>query len=198
MGVAALIAAVVAGWWVLSSRPHAVAVSSSAPSAAPTASSSGARSATPSSRLVVDVVGKVHHPGVYQLPDGARVDDALHAAGGALPGVDLSPLNLARKLSDGEQIAVGVPGAGPAPGAPAAGAPAAGTGPAAASTSSPVDLNTATLAQLDTLPGVGPVLAQRIVDWRTAHGRFDSVDQLRDVTGIGDSRFADLKPLVTV
>jgi competence protein ComEA len=193
MGVAALIAAVVAGWWVLSSRPHAVAVSSSAPSAAPTASSSGARSATPSSRLVVDVVGKVHHPGVYQLPDGARVDDALHAAGGALPGVDLSPLNLARKLGDGEQIAVGVPGA-----VPAAGAPAAGTGPPAASTSSPIDLNTATLAQLDTLPGVGPVLAQRIVDWRTAHGRFDSVDQLRDVTGIGDSRFADLKPLVTV
>lgn len=145
---------------------------------------------------MVDVVGKVRRPGVFRLPDGARVDDALHAAGGALPGVDLSSLNLARKLGDGEQIAVGVPGAGPP--APAAGAPAAGAGPSGASTSSPIDLNTATLEQLDTLPGVGPVLAQRILDWRTAHGRFDTVDQLRDVTGIGDSRYADLKPLVTV
>lgn len=195
MGVAALIAALVVGWWVLSSRPHAVAVSGSAPSVAPRVTGA-APSSTASSRLVVDVVGKVHHPGVYRLPDGARVDDALHAAGGALPGVDLSSLNLARELSDGEQIAVGVPGAGPP--APAAGAPAAGAGPSAASTSSPIDLNTATLAQLDTLPGVGPVLAQRILDWRTAHGRFDTVDQLRDVTGIGDSRYADLKPLVTV
>jgi competence protein ComEA len=189
MGVAAVVAALIAGWWVLSSRPHAIAVASSAgPSATPTRSSS--QSSASAVRLVVDVVGKVRHPGVYHLPDGARVDDALHAAGGALPGVDLRSLNLARRLLDGEQIAVGVAGATP-PAAP-------GTGSAAGPQSGPVNLNTASLPQLEALPGVGPVLAQRIVDWRTGHGHFASVDQLREVTGIGDSRFADLKPLVTV
>jgi len=190
MGLAAVIAAVIAGWWVLSSRPHAIAVaSSSASRAVPTSSSSTSGAARV--RVVVDVVGKVRHPGVYRLADGARVDDALRTAGGALPGVDLSSLNLARKLTDGEQIAVGVAGAAPG----AAAAPSgSGAGPAAGL----VDLNTSTLAQLDTLPGVGPVLAQRILDWRTAHGRFDSIDQLREVTGIGPSRFDDLRPLVTV
>lgn len=194
MGIVALVAALVAGWWVLSSRPQRVAVASAPPpsSAAPAVSSS--RPAASAARLVVDVVGKVRHPGVYRLPDGARVADALHAAGGAATGVDLTPLNLARKLTDGEQIAVGVTGA-PA-GIPAAGGSAAASAGSAAS--GPIDLNTATLAQLDSLPGVGPVLAQRILDWRTTHGRFDSVDQLRDVSGIGDSRFADLKSLVTV
>jgi competence protein ComEA len=190
MGLAAAVAALLTGWWVFSSRPHTVAVASSAgPSS--TATRSSAHSSAGAARLVVDVVGKVRHPGVYHLPDGARVDDALHAAGGPLRGVDLSSLNLARRLIDGEQIAVGVAGAA----APTA---AAGTGSASGPASGPVNLNTAGLAQLEGLPGVGPVLAQRILDWRTAHGRFASVDQLREVTGIGESRFADLKPLVTV
>jgi competence protein ComEA len=188
IGVAAL-AAVLAGWWLLAGRPHASAEPSSpALSLAAPATSASSHAAV---RVVVDVVGKVRRPGVYRLPDGSRVDDALTAAGGALPGVDLSQLNLASKLTDGEQIAVGMPGAASAVGVP-------GTGAASGAAAAPVDLNTATVQQLDTLPGVGPVLAQRIVDWRTQHGRFDSVDQLQEVNGIGPSRLADMRPLVTV
>ena len=119
----------------------------------------------------------------------------LREAGGPLPGVDLNSLNLARKVADGEQIAVGVPAAA-APGAMPAGP--GGSGVPAATGSGPIDLNTATPEQLDALPGVGPVLAQRIVDWRTAHGRFDSIDQLREVSGIGPSKFDDIRALVTV
>ena len=122
------------------------------------------------------------------LAEGARVADALREVGGPVPGVDLGALNLARRLADGEQIYVGVPappGAEPAPVA---------SGPPGIADK--VDLNTATLASLDTLPGVGPVTAQRIVDWRTQHGRFDSVEQLREIDGIGPSRFAKLKDLV--
>lgn len=146
--------------------------------------------------VVVDVAGKVRHPGVYRLAVGARVADAVTAAGGMAAGVDPVTVNLARKVVDGEQIVVGMA-------APPVGMPAATTGSGAegASGTAPtglVDLNTASTEQLDALPGVGPVLAQRIVDWRTQHGRFDSVDQLNDVSGIGDSKFADLKPLVTV
>jgi len=137
--------------------------------------------------IVVSVVGRVARPGLVTLPEGARVADALNESGGPVPGVDLGPLNLARKLADGEQIYVGVP---PPPGAePVAGATAPGE-PAK------VDLNSATLTDLDTLPGVGPVTAQSIVDWRTEHGRFDSVDQLREIDGIGPSRFAKLQDMV--
>jgi competence protein ComEA len=143
---------------------------------------------------VVDVVGKVRRPGIWRLPAGSRVADALSAAGGALPGVDLVSLNLARKITDGEQIAVGVAGASASTPVPA---DPAGTDPSRPATA-PVDLNAATAAQLDTLPGVGPVLAQNILEWRDAHGRFDSVDQLREVSGIGPSKFATLRPLVTV
>ncbi|MDQ1739943.1 MAG: competence protein ComEA, partial [Pseudonocardiales bacterium] len=128
--------------------------------------------------------------GVYRLPPGARVDDAVRAAGGFLRGVDPVTVNLARKLADGEQVLIGVAGSG----APASAGSGAAPGPA----TGPLDLNSATLAQLDALPGVGPVLAQHILDWRTGHGRFDSVDQLNGVSGIGDSKFADLKPLVAV
>ncbi|MDX6352121.1 MAG: competence protein ComEA [Streptomyces sp.] len=135
--------------------------------------------------VVVDVAGKVRRPGVRKLPAGARVADAVKAAGGALPGADTSGLNLARVLADGEQVVVGAPA--PAPG-PSGSAP----GPTA-----PVSLSTATPEQLETLPGVGPVLAQHIIDYRTQHGGFTSIDQLNEVTGIGDRRFADLKPLVT-
>jgi competence protein ComEA len=196
IGCAVLIVALVVGWWVLSNRPHAVTVSSSSPSvtALSTASASATAplSAGPTAvPVVVDVVGKVRHPGVFRLPAGSRIDDALRAAGGALRGVDMTTLNLARKVTDGEQIAVGVNGATET-------APAASGAVRTPASSGPVDLNTAGAEQLDALPGVGPVLAQRIVEWRTAHGRFDSIDQLREVSGIGDSKFNDLRPLVTV
>jgi competence protein ComEA len=150
--------------------------------------------------LVVSVSGRVAHPGVVRVPVGSRVADALVAAGGPQPGIDLSGLNLARRLVDGEQIAVGVPPAPDAAGRPPAGS-AAGAGPAGAGPAAPagkVDLNTATVAQLDTLPGVGPVTAQHIVEWRTRNGRFARVDQLREIDGIGERRFQQLRDLVTV
>jgi competence protein ComEA len=188
-GAAALIvvvlvsAAVVAGLaW--RSRPHAEVVR---PPPVLAAASAGR---SPAAALVVAVTGRVRRPGVVTLPPGARVIDALRAAGGPLPGADLTTLNLARKVADGELVAVGVPGA------VEGGAAAPGAGPVA--TGGKVNLNTATLEQLDGLPGVGPVLAQRILDWRQANGSFTSVDQLREVTGIGDAKYGDLKDQVTV
>ena len=145
--------------------------------------------------IVVDVEGKVRRPGVVHVPKGARVIDALEAAGGVLPGTNTAMLNLARVLTDGEQILVGIsppPGATPPPGStPASGA--SGSAPPGQ-----LDLNTATLDQLEELPGIGPVLAQRILDYRTTHGQFTSVDELLEVSGIGDQRFAELKDLVRV
>lgn len=149
---------------------------------------------TPTPALWVDVQGKVARPGVVRLSPGARVLDALAAAGGVLPGTDTVNLNLARPLVDGEQVLVGLPGT-PAPGG-ALGGPGARVGPGAAA--APVDLNTATAEQLQTLPGIGPVLAERILSWRAQAGRFRSVDQLREVPGIGERRFAELRPRVRV
>lgn len=146
-------------------------------------------------RVVVDVGGKVRRPGVLTLPAGSRVEDALRAAGGVRSGADLTGVNRARVLTDGEQVLVDVPGAqadGPGPGS---GGNAGGTGGGGAP-GAPVSLNSATVEQLDTLPGVGPVLAQHIVDHRTEHGGFRSVSELREVSGIGERRFADLEPLV--
>jgi competence protein ComEA len=155
--------------------------------------------------VVVDVAGKVRHPGLYRLTVGSRVDDALTAAGGPLAGVNLSSLNLAAKVVDGQQIAVGLAGAGGGVGGaggapPDGGGSAGGGGPAGGggAAGAPVNLNTASLDQLETLPGVGPVLGQHILDWRTAHGSFTTIDQLRDVTGIGDVKFANLRPQVTI
>ncbi|MGW4080384.1 helix-hairpin-helix domain-containing protein [Streptomyces asiaticus] len=153
--------------------------------------------------VVVDVTGKVRRPGLRKMPPGSRVADALEAAGGVRPGADLSGLNRARPLVDGEQLVVGAPAAGPpAPGAAVSGsnapngpnAPNAPAGPGAPGGS--VSLNSATAEQLDTLPGVGPVLARHIIDYRTQHGGFRSIDELREVNGIGERRFADLRPLV--
>lgn len=188
--------------WVLGARPHAIPVQpSSAGTGAgqpqpagtsPAAARSPAGSTTSGALLVIDVAGKVHHPGLYRLPAGSRVDDAVRAAGGALPSVDLSSLNLAAKLSDGQQIAVGQPGA-------PAGGPGSGTAPGPTpGSSAPVSLNSASLEQLESLPGVGPVLAQHILDWRSAHGQFSTVEQLREVSGIGESKFATLRPLVSL
>jgi competence protein ComEA len=152
--------------------------------------------------IVVDVGGKVREPGIHRLPPGSRVADALHAAGGVKPGTNTDGLNRARFLVDGEQVIVGGPASagGPGAGGAAPGGPAgAGAGVTAggvAAPAAPVSLNTATADQLDTLPGVGPVLAQHIIDYRTQHGGFRSVDELREVNGIGDRRFADLRDLV--
>lgn len=163
-------------------------------------------SAGEAAEVVVHVVGQVRKPGVVHLPGGARVADALSAAGGAAKGADLAALNLARPVSDGEQVYVPKPGETlPAPpGAqggtpPGAGTGAGGTGPGGSGTGTgQVNLNTADLAELDSLPGVGPVLAQRILDWRAEHGRFSSVDELGEVSGIGEKLLARLKPKVTL
>jgi competence protein ComEA len=181
LAIVAVVVVLVAGYLAWRARPRAEPVAPVGP--AVPASLSGP--ATPSGTIVVAVQGRVVHPGLYRLPSGSRVADALDAAGGALPGVDLSYVNLARKLADGELLLVG---ATPPPDQPGAAAPAGGK----------VDLNTATVAQLDALPGVGPALAQRILAYRTEHGGFRSVDDLRKVPGIGDAKFAQLKDLVTV
>ncbi|WP_353942511.1 ComEA family DNA-binding protein [Streptomyces sp. HUAS MG91] len=145
--------------------------------------------------IVVDVAGKVRRPGIQRLPAGARVADALRAAGGVRPGADTAGLNRARLLTDGEQVLVGEPAA---PGAvpPGGGGGPGGSSAATAPPAGPIGLNTASVEQLDTLPGVGPVLAQHILDYRTEHGGFRSVDELREVNGIGDRRFEDLRNLV--
>ncbi|MGE2719698.1 ComEA family DNA-binding protein [Mycolicibacterium celeriflavum] len=168
----------------------------------------GAASPAPGGPVVVSVVGLVHKPGLVTLADGARIADALTAAGGPLDGADLVGLNMARRIADGEQIVVGI---APPPGEPPAMGSSVGTGgaaPAPANTPSPgdggspaggtVDLNTATVEQLDTLPGIGPVTAAAIVAWRDANGRFTSVDQLGDVDGIGPARLEKLRDLVHV
>ena len=140
----------------------------------------------PSSRVVVDVVGAVRRPGLYRLAQGSRIADALTRAGGATAKADLAQVNLAAPLADGEQVVV------PPRGVAAAGAGSGSAGGAAA----PVQLSTATLEQLDSLPGVGPVTAQKILDYRQKHGAFQSVDELDAVPGIGPKRLDQLHELV--
>jgi len=135
-------------------------------------------------QLVVDVAGAVRRPGLYHLGAGTRIADAVAAAGGATAHADVALVNLAAPLADGEQVLVPVRGAG---GAAAAGTP---------SPTAPLDLNTASAEQLDALPGVGPATAQKIIDYRQAHGPFRSVDELEAVPGIGPSKLAQLKGLV--
>ncbi|MFF1696097.1 helix-hairpin-helix domain-containing protein [Streptomyces sp. NPDC058257] len=180
---------------VVGAAPDRGAEPSSSPGApaSPEGGGAGGMPGAGGGRVVVDVSGKVRSPGILRLPAGSRVADALKAAGGVRPGADTDGLNRARLLIDGEQVAVGAPAAPAAPAVPGA---EAGAGPTGASPAAPVGLNTATAEQLDELPGVGPVLAQHIIDYRTEHGGFRSVDELREVNGIGDRRYADLQNLV--
>jgi competence protein ComEA len=137
--------------------------------------------------LIVNVAGKVNNPGVYQLPQGSRVVDAIEAAGMQLKGVDISDVNLARVLVDGEQILVG--------------GLKVSNGKAVAkkiTTDNPLDINRATLAQLDTLPGIGPVTAQRIIAYRSKVGRINSVDELKKISGLGGMKFEEIKPLLRI
>ena len=191
----AVIAVVAAGavgltsWWVVRDQAEAVQVAvSPAPTPLAEVPSAAVGSEEASAELVVDVAGKVRRPGIAVLPAGSRVVDALEAAGGARHGVDLTSLNLARPVVDGEQILVGVP---PVPGvAGSLGTPSTGE--------SMVNLNTADRAALETLPGVGPVTAESIIAWRTDNGGFTSVDELLEVDGIGEATLEDLAPLVTL
>ncbi|MEI8105745.1 MAG: ComEA family DNA-binding protein [Actinomycetes bacterium] len=174
---AAALAVVVLGSRFVSqpgAAPPVVAATVGSPLAAP----------TPSAALVVDVAGAVRRPGLYRLAAGSRVADALHRAGGVTAKADAALVNLAAPLADGEQVVV-----------PARGASAPGAAVGAAS-GAPVDLNSATAEQLDALPGIGPVTAQKIVDYRLAHGPFRSTDDLDAIPGIGPSRVANLKGLV--
>ncbi len=139
--------------------------------------------------LVVHVVGEVRRPGLYRLREGARIADAVRRAGGARRGADLAGLNLAAPLVDGVQVLVP---ARSAPGAPPAIAGGSGDAP-----STPISLSSATLEELDELPGVGPITAQKIVDYRSEHGPFGSVDDLDAVPGIGPTRIEQLRDLVT-
>jgi competence protein ComEA len=204
LSIVAAVALAVTAYVTLRARPtvapvpqaHTSPASKPAQPLSSTASASPAGAPRPtetsaSGSVVVDVAGKVRRPGVATLPAGSRVVDAIREAGGARPGVDLSSLNLARVLVDGEQILVG---AAPAPGVAAS----ASSQPGASPDGALVNLNTATLEQLDSLPGVGPVTAQKILDWRTAHGSFSAIDELLEVDGIGDKTLADMAPHLTL
>jgi competence protein ComEA len=191
--VAALALALLLTWV---QRPQESAVPSVRRTVPTGAVASLAPTTAPSPDVVVHVTGAVRRPGLVELPGGSRVNDAVSAAGGGTRKADLGSVNLARVLVDGEQIVVLRRGVLAAPGLSSA---TADTGPAGAvSPGQLVDLNNATLEQLDGLPGVGPVLAQRIIDWRGKHGRFSSVDELTDVSGIGERTLADLRALVRV
>ena len=175
------------------------ATASRGPSAGP--------STRPNQPLVVSVVGLVHTPGLVTLAPGARIADALKAAGGSTDGADTSGLNMARQVDDGEQIVVGmapvkgqpaVLGSSVSPGSAAPDPSSSTPRPAKGAPTALINLNTATVEQLDTLPGVGPVRAAAIVAWRNANGKFTSVDQLGEVDGIGPGRLEKLRPLVRV
>ena len=158
-----------------------------APSVTPVRAAAPARPAA-AKLLVIDVAGAVRRPGLYRLREGSRINDAIAAAGGATAKAQLAAVNLAAPIADGEQIVV--PGSG-------AGAPAAASPPAAGSApSAPLDLNSATLEQLEALPGIGPVTAQKILDYRQAHGPFHAVAELEGVPGIGPAHMSQLKGLV--
>lgn len=167
------------GFYFLNSRPQAepVVIQEIAPAITESATA----------RLIINVAGKVKNPGVYQLPQGSRVVDAIEAAGKQLKGVDISDINLARILVDGEQILVG--GSRVVSGKSV---------PKKITADNPLDINRASIAQLDTLPGIGPVTAQRIIDYRTKVGRINTVDELNKISGLGGAKFEEIKNLLRV
>lgn len=171
---------------VLPGTPVAVSPSAGAAGGGSSSASPGGIE-PPAPDVVVQVIGQVRRPGLVRLPPGSRVADAVRLAGGLSRGGSSGGLNLARQVVDGEQIVVG-------PDVPVTPAGGSGSGGGDAV----VDLNAATVEDLDALPGVGPVTAAKILDWRTAHGRFTTVDQLREVAGIGAKTFERLKPHVRV
>jgi len=210
--VVAVVVGVRVAWAGAAAKPQSIAAAAhgppgglvfrTVPAAFATTGANGSptATATASGVLMVHVVGQVVRPGVVRLPSGSRVLDAVNAAGGAKPSADLNQVNLARILIDGEQIVVPKPGqmVVGAPGGQGAGAGSAGQGSTGGPAGALVNLNTADAAALDSLPGVGPVLSQRILDWRTAHGRFSTVDELGEVSGIGVKLLAQIGPKVTV
>lgn len=161
--------------------------------AGPAVAPSGGPAST-NAAMVVHVAGDVRHPGLVVLPQGARVGDALEAAGGLRKGGNVGATNLARVLTDGERVEIGAT-SDPAGGSAAAGG---GAADAASGASAQIDLNTATAEQLDSLPGIGPVTASKILAWRTEHGRFSVVDELAEVPGIGPKTLAELRSHVRV
>jgi competence protein ComEA len=167
-----------------------------------TAAPSAAASPSVPAEVVVDVAGAVARPGVYTLQAGARVCDALELAGGTTAQAQTAAVNLAARLVDGQQIVIPqkgqAPAAGPESPGDAGGGGSAGAGTADAVPGAPVNLNTATLEQLDALSGVGPSTAQKIIDYREEHGGFGTIDELKEVSGIGDAKFAALKDQVTI
>jgi len=209
---------VLAAWWVLRSVPdpdeveltstrRSPATVTSASSAArradrpadrsadpgdSTAAGASPRPATPGeAAIVVDVAGKVRRPGIVELPAGSRVVDAIEAAGGLRHGVDPATVNQARLLSDGEQLVVGLDPQ------PPVGAPPTSSTPEQPEPA-PVNLNAATQTELEALPGIGPVTAAAILAWRDEHGRFSRIDELLEVSGIGDVTFSEISPFVYV
>lgn len=194
IGLVVVLAALLGGaaLWYSRSLPRPVAVAVT-PAASPVPGASASAGATPSATpLIVDVAGWVRQPGVYDFEAGARVIDAVERAGGAREGADLALLNLAAPLVDGQQILVpkeGAAGSVPAGTVPGTGAPGTGT---------PINVNTADATALETLNGVGEVLAAAIIAYREEHGPFTSVDQLEEVPGIGPSTLEELRDQVSV
>ncbi|HEX7353738.1 MAG TPA: ComEA family DNA-binding protein [Mycobacteriales bacterium] len=187
IAVLGLVAVLVAAAVVVRSRAHPVAAVR--PDPPPGASvSSGPDPLAAGVTVLVDVEGKVRRPGLVTLPAGARIAQAIAAAGGALPGTDTTSLDLAQKVTDGQQLRVGEPAA----------VPGSTAGPSTGAASALVNINTASADQLDALPHIGPATAAKIIDWRARHGAFTSVRQLQQVPGIGPSTYEDIAPLVTV
>ena len=213
LAVVAAIAVLVAIFTLMRDQPAPVRSAKLPPVEAVSSSTRGpspGATTKPDQPVVVSVVGLVHTPGLVTLAPGARIADALKAAGGATDGADTVGLNMARQVDDGEQIVVGIaPVKGQPPvlgssvtsGTAAPGPPGTGSHPGRPDKPgrpAAVNLNTATVQQLDALPGVGPVTAAAIVAWRDANGKFTSVDQLAEVDGIGPGRLEKLRPLVRV
>jgi competence protein ComEA len=197
IGVLLILGLVTAGWLLLRARPVAVASSGEVVTMSTPLQSAQTASSTASvraARLVVHVLGAVRHPGLVRLPENSRVQDAIEAAGGLTGRADPGELNLAQPLADGQQVVIGTAG-DPAGEVRDGGESGAGSGPSAKAS---LDLNRANQAQLEELPGIGPVTAGAILGWRQQHGRFSRIEELQEVDGIGPKTYAQIAPHVRV